>query len=62
MGQQCHLGVRAGCQSPSVPTPCLLSVLRDLGETLVMLVPAEIRDSLAPRYAPSPPSRMGLGA
>lgn len=45
-----------------MPTPCLLSALRDLGETLVMLVPVENRDSLAPRYAPSLPSRMGLGA
>lgn len=36
----------------SVPTPCFLSALRDLGETLGMLAPAETRDSLAPRYAP----------
>ena len=43
--------------APSVPTPCFLSALRDLGETLGMLAPAETQESLAPRYAPSPPGR-----
>lgn len=39
----------------SVPTPLFLSALRDLRETLVMLVPVENQDGLARRYTPSQP-------